>query len=214
MFPLFETISIENHQASNLPLHQARMDRSYLHQFGNPNPFDLVELFNQLILPTAAHQLKWRLCYNQHKTTSTIEPYRMRSIKSLKLAHVSPSFDYAYKYTDRTPFDALKSRNPEADEIIIVKEGLITDSSYSNLVLKKGNKLYTPARPLLKGVQREYLIQNKLIEECDLFAKELFQYSEILLINAMLPIDNCPKIKVAEVLPDGNRNETIDKQRE
>lgn len=199
MFPLFETISIENRQASNLSLHQARMDRSYLHQYGTQNPFDLIELFNQLILPSA-HQLKWRLCYNQHETTSTIDVYRMRSINSLKLVHVSPSFDYAYKYTDRTPFDALKSRNPEADEIIIVKEGLITDSSYSNLILRKGAKLYTPAQPLLKGVQREYLIQNKIIKECDIFAKELFQYSEILLVNAMLPIDNCPKIKVNKIL--------------
>ena len=89
--------------------------------------------------------------------------------------------------------------NPEQEneEIIIVKDGLVTDSSYSNLVFRQGNVWYTPSTYLLNGVKRQRLLQQEFIFEREIRPEDLDKYSKVSLINAMLdpgdislPVDN------------------------
>ena len=76
----------------------------------------------------------------------------------------------------------------DADEIIIVKNGRLTDTSYSNIALFDGNRWVTPAHPLLKGTMRQSLIDKGLLEEKDIMAEDFPKYLEVRLINAMMPL--------------------------
>lgn len=61
-------------------------------------------------------------------------PYKMKEIHSLKVVEDN-NIDYTYKSTDRSALNALVAQKDDCDEIIIVKNGLITDTSFTNLAL-------------------------------------------------------------------------------
>jgi 4-amino-4-deoxychorismate lyase len=74
----------------------------------------------------------------------------------------------------------------ECDDILIVKRGHVTDCSFSNIIFRRGNHWYTPWSALLKGTQRQRLIEeNKLIEE-EIRLKDIRSFDTFKLINAML----------------------------
>ena len=76
----------------------------------------------------------------------------------------------------------------DADEIVIVnEEGLLTDSSYTNIALRQENRWYTPRVPLLAGVQRAHLIAEGVLTPRDIPLVTLSAYDRIALINAMMP---------------------------
>lgn len=82
-------------------------------------------------------------------------PYVMRTIRSLQVVE-DDAIDYSFKRCDRTSLSALVARKGECDEIIIVKNGLLTDTSYTNLALFDGHDGSRPANPcwLAPGVPR------------------------------------------------------------
>ena len=54
----------------------------------------------------------------------------------------------------------------DCDDILIVKRGMVTDSSYANIVFRRGKRWYTPWSALLKGTMRLNLLErNKIYEE-------------------------------------------------
>jgi 4-amino-4-deoxychorismate lyase len=79
-------------------------------------------------------------------------------------------------------------------EIIIVKSGYITDSSFSNLVFEKSGYLHTPETPLLAGVQRENLLNQGIITPKKINLKTVHEYENIYLINALLSIEQGIKL--------------------
>jgi 4-amino-4-deoxychorismate lyase len=44
------------------------------------------------------------------------------------------------------------------DDIIIVRNGFVTDASYANLIFRKGDEWFTPATFLLAGTMRAFLL--------------------------------------------------------
>ena len=73
----------------------------------------------------------------------------------------------------------------EADEIIIIKDSFVTDCSIGNLAFRKGTQWFTPNTPLLKGTQREYLLQSGQLQEIEIRQEQLEQFDEIRVINAL-----------------------------
>ena len=107
--------------------------------------------------------------------------------------------DYHLKYADRSIFDALLQKRGSADEILIVKNGLITDTSYTNVVLFDGNQYVTPKSPLLKGTQRAYLLKTGKIIEKEIAVEQLSIYQSVFLINAMMDFSSCPVVAVNSI---------------
>ena len=79
-------------------------------------------------------------------------------------------------------------RNPGFGEILIIKNKKITDTSYSNICLYDGNEWLTPKYPLLKGIRRSVLLDQRKIREEDIRERDLSAFSKIALINAMLDL--------------------------
>ena len=94
---------------------------------------------------------------------------------------------YSYKFLDREALNRLKKEAP-TDEVIFIKEGMVTDSSYANLVFSDGVKWYTPTTFLLNGTCRQRLLKEGKIEERPIFQEDITSFRYIGLINAMLDL--------------------------
>ena len=115
----------------------------------------------------------------------TYAPYQMRQVSSLHLV-VSDTIDYTYKSAHREELNALYAQKGMADDILIVRNGYLTDTSIANVALYDGDTWFTPAHPLLRGTKRSEFLDRQLIVEKDIPQICLKDYSHIMLFNAMI----------------------------
>lgn len=127
---------------------------------------------------------KCRVIYNTHIQTVEFTPYQIKPIQSLQLVEAN-EIDYSHKYLDRSIFSHLLEKST-ADDILIVKNGFLTDTSYANIVFWDGIRWFTPDTPLLAGTKRQYLLDTNLIESRKLRPKDLQHFTHARLINALL----------------------------
>lgn len=181
-----ETIKISNGKAANLPYHQARMERTIRHFFPQL-ALNAMPRLQDLITPKDSMSLfKARVVYGAHGVELVeYAPYSMRQISTLKIVH-DDTISYSYKCTDRSVLNALTAQKADCDEIIIVKNNLITDTSFTNLAIFDGNSWLTPKHPLLHGTRRAILLDNGLIMEADITVDDLMKAKRIRLFNAMI----------------------------
>jgi 4-amino-4-deoxychorismate lyase len=78
----------------------------------------------------------------------------------------------------------------KAEEIIIVRNNHITDTSFSNLLFLKGKEWFTPTTYLLNGVQRQHLLKNKKIKETEITLQNIKQFTHFQIINALNDFDD------------------------
>ena len=95
------------------------------------------------------------------------------------------SIDYHLKYSDRSLLDSLFMLRGGSDDVIIVKNGLITDTLISNLIFLEGKDWYTPASPLLKGTCRNRLLAEGRLKEQDIRPADIRNFTGCKLISAM-----------------------------
>lgn len=164
-----ETIKIKNGKALALPYHQARMERT----------------IRRFFPALASEEIKLSSHGIQGVEAIEYAPYKMKEIHSLKVVEDN-NIDYTYKSTDRSALNALVAQKDDCDEIIIVKNGLITDTSFTNLALFDGNRWLTPKHPLLQGTKRAQLLEAGIIQETDLTLEDLRKAEKVSLFNAMI----------------------------
>lgn len=187
---LFETIKVVNKKMLNVSFHNERMNRSRFELFGCRNEWNLnevVEIPNDI----TKDDYKCRVIYSDTIKDIEFRKYIPRKIDHLKLLQCD-EIDYSYKYLDRSVFEELLKKNNcrENEDILIVKNGRITDTTYSNIVLFDRIEWHTPLSPLLKGTKRAKLIFHKRILEKDILVEDLQHYEKLVLINAMLEFDS------------------------
>jgi len=195
---LVETIRIDNGKLLNIHFHNERMSRTLYYIYGIKIDADLEKTIE--VPPEASKGIcKCRVLYDDKSVTMEFIPYVIRQIRSLKIIH--SDICYPYKYVFRDKINALFDLRGECDDILIVKYGKLTDSSYSNVILKdmEGN-WKTPATYLLPGTRRASLLKSGLIEEADIPLSELSGYSELKLINAMIGIEDTEGIPVENII--------------
>jgi len=94
----------------------------------------------------------------------------------------------------------LWNQRQNFDDVLIVKQGYITDTSYSNIVFWDGEKWITPETFLLPGTQRSRLIQEGLIFPAEVKPADIKYFSHAKLINAMLDFNLTPSIATYAIL--------------
>ena len=72
------------------------------------------------------------------------------------------------------------------DEIIIEKEGYLTDTTISNIAFYDGEKWVTPSHPLLPGTMRAKLLDEGFLHKKEIKKEDLKNYSQIALMNSMI----------------------------
>jgi para-aminobenzoate synthetase/4-amino-4-deoxychorismate lyase len=93
-----------------------------------------------------------------------------------------------HKTTRRTCYDEARATRPDCTDVMLwTRDGHLTESTYANIVLRFGEKRYTPPLEggLLPGVFRRHLLETGEIEERLLTVDDLAKADEILLINSV-----------------------------
>ena len=195
MYPLFETICILDGQPQHLPFHQARLERAWLALYSEPAPF-LIEKVLSVPADYRRGRVKCRFSYGREGMHAGFTHYRPKAIRCLKLV-ADQAIEYPHKYTDRSRLEQLLARSGKCNEILIVKNGCITDTSYTNIVLYDGEQWVTPDRPLLRGTARERLLAGGVITPRKIRVEDIPRYESFRLINAMLAFREQPARSVS-----------------
>ena len=185
---LVETISIIDGKALHLEYHQKRLNMSQKALFSN---FSLICLSDILKPPLNSEQLKCRVIYADELIDISYAIYHEKVVKNLKL--IESDIDYSFKYSNREELNALYTKREDADDVLIAKNGLITDVSIANIAFWDGYRWITPKSPLLKGTTRERLIKNGFLVQRDIKIDEIKKFESFALMNAMIgfkPIKN------------------------
>ncbi len=200
MNPCLETIKIENRQLCNISYHNERFNRTRQALFNCAEEIDLQDI---VVIPAEVKSdiYKCRVIYSNQIQTVEFSLYQPKIVQSLQLIQAN-DLDYSYKYLDRSAFANLLSK-VTTDDILIVKNGFLTDTSYANIVFWDGQKWLTPAIPLLFGTKRQALLDAGEIIEAALKPADLKHFKFAKLINAMLDWESSAVIqtyKVSEIL--------------
>lgn len=183
MYQLLETIKCTDGKLFNIEFHQARCEKAQKEYFGiSPK----IKLNTEISIPETAKNglFRCRVTYSERIDSIEFFPYKTRKINSLKLVE-SNEIDYKYKYADRGKLNQLFEKRGICDDIIILKNGYITDSFVANPVFFDGEKWFTPDTPLLPGTQRAKLLQERKIFEIRITPQDLTKYQKVGLINAL-----------------------------
>lgn len=186
--PCLETICLLDGQLLNLNYHEARLNRTRTELLGAGELWSLEKLLSNYDLPKQG-LFKCRLIYDLALLKFEWEPYQRRPITSLKKVY-DDQISYSYKYLDRSSLATLFGQKEDKDDVLIIKNGLLTETSYCSIALYNGTEWHTPATPLLNGTQRQLLIDSGSIKEISIEENNLSQYSHIRLFNAMIPWEN------------------------
>lgn len=177
-----ETIRIENGKAWNIALHEERMNRTRRFFFGKVTDLHLCAYLHP---EACSGRTRCRVTYGDEVVRVEYFPYHLRQVDTLKLVERN-DIDYAYKRADRSVLDEAFACRGEADEVLIVRRGLLTDTSIANVALWNGEEWHTPAKPLLEGTYRRALLDKGVIKETDIPVTSLKAYRYIRLFNAMI----------------------------
>ncbi|MGF1533340.1 MAG: aminotransferase class IV [Bernardetiaceae bacterium] len=190
MPPFIESIACRDGQAQLLPYHQARVRATFAAFFPEHPPLVLSHLLSHIpIPPTGTHKL--RIIYAEQAVRWELLPYQLRPITSLRLVKAD-SISYAFKSEDRRAIQSLFQERGTADDILMIRDNYLTDSSYANVVCWRNGKGFTPHLPLLPGVQRAYLLEARQIEALPITVQSLLRdFEAVSLINAMIPLGGC-----------------------
>lgn len=198
MCQLVESLKLKDGVIQNLEYHQSRMNRSMEELFPDAARIDLKTVIS-IPANCTSGVYKVRVLYGNAVGKIEIEPYTYRTIQSLKVVH-QEDVDYHLKYTDRQILQELFARRGDCDDIIIIKNDLVTDSFAANLLFYDGKKWFTPTAPLLKGTKRQLLLNLGIIFEKEIREEDIRSYLKVGLINAIIDFEEMPVIIVDHIV--------------
>jgi len=172
----FETIKCEDEEVFNLHYHNQRISRTIGMNIN----------LQEYIYPPNNKLLKCKVIYDQDGIIN-IEylPYKERDINSFKII-IDNQIEYKFKSIDRKNIDKLYNKKVNCNEIIIIKNGYITDTSIANIAIFENGIWLTPKKPLLQWTTLDRLIDLDYIKQSNITLKQLQQTSKIALMNAMI----------------------------
>ena len=188
-----ETIRVEDGIYFHLSYHQNRYEE-VLKSF---NAKKIQNLETYLDAPKKG-LYRCRLIYTAQQVVSVeyIE-YKKKDIKSLKLVY-DDEIEYPFKYENRDDINKLFRLREDCDDVLIVKNGLLTDTSIANIALYDG-EWKTPRNPLLKGITRKRYLDDAKIVEADIQVNDINKFTKIALLNAMIDFDIIREYNIKDI---------------
>ncbi|MGK0256090.1 MAG: 4-amino-4-deoxychorismate lyase [Arcobacteraceae bacterium] len=182
----FETIKCNDCEIFNLSYHEKRIANTIGKNINLQN----------YVYPINSKLLKCKVVYNEDEVINvSFQPYSKKIITTFKLVY-DDTINYQYKSENRENLEHLYLQRESADEIIIVKNNLITDTTIANIAIFLDGQWFTPKVPLLKGTARQRYIDNLKIKEMDISGDMLMKAQKIALLNAMIDFDTIDDYKI------------------
>lgn len=184
----FETVKCDDYEVFNLDYHNRRI----------ANTIGLNINLQEYIYAPSSELFRCKVIYDESGILSVdYFVYKKREIKSFKLIY-DDKIEYSKKYLSRNKLDELYSKKDKEDEIIIVKNGFITDTSIANIAVLYENRWLTPKKALLEGTTKQRYLDTKELYEFDITVEMLKKSSKIALLNAMIDFDILDEFYVLE----------------
>lgn len=184
MCRFIESIQLRNGVFKRLKLHQVRLQKAMAAFYPNVPVIDLSLVLKQSEYPTEG-LFKCRIVYNSEIRQMDFSTYVRREIQTLCVVETDMA-SVSYKSEDRSTLNAAFAKRGDCDDVLLVRNGLLADSSYCNVALFDGESWVTPRLPLIYGVNRaQLLLEGKLIEK-DVKLDDLLNFHSICLFNAMI----------------------------
>ncbi|MFX4234391.1 aminotransferase class IV family protein [Aliarcobacter butzleri] len=184
----FETIKCEDFEVFNLDYHQKRV----------ANTIGLNINLQEYINPISEELLRCKLIYDENGVVDVLYfPYKKREIKSFKIIFDN-EIEYSKKYLNRAKLDELYEKKDDCDEVIIIKDGIVTDTTIANIAIFYENSWITSKNCLLGGTTRARLLEEKKLFEKDITLDMLKNASKVALMNAMIGFDEIKNFKIKE----------------
>lgn len=182
-----ETLHIAHGQILRLAYHQKRVEKTLLDTGGSMSAFSLCQLFADNPPPLTKERLRCRVLYDAAAVVQCMEylPYQPRPLRSLRLVEAG-KLVYDRKWADRSALDALFALRGSADDVLLVRDGRIMDTTIANVAFWDGRHWYTPAEPLLHGTHRSALLAEGVLHERHITLDDLSQYFYLRPLNALL----------------------------
>ncbi len=128
------------------------------------------------------------MIYDAEIRSVEITPYKKKEMRQLKIVYDN-TISYDYKFENRAELENLFSQRDDCDDVVIIKNYQVTDTSYANLIFKRNNQWFTPKTFLLNGTIRRLLLERKIILEEKITINDLQRYEKVKLINALVQFD-------------------------
>jgi 4-amino-4-deoxychorismate lyase len=196
---LLETIRIAGNEIQALPYHNQRANRARRELLGVKEELDLGRSIEVPVGVSPPGPVKCRVLYARDVRRVEYLPYRLPVVHSLALVH-NDDVAYAYKFADRSALDKLRRRKGKCDDILIIRRGLVTDTSFSNVVFFDGKQYITPARPLLAGTRRRALLDNGTIKTAAIAVGDMKFFSALFLINSMIGLEDNVSLPIHRII--------------
>jgi 4-amino-4-deoxychorismate lyase len=196
---LLESIRLQDGQFDLIGLHEARIKRSLELLSSNPEPTFQLENYLRTFPVPVKGLFKCRLLYGSGFSEPEYLPYQKRNIQSLHLVE-DKGIDYDFKYTKRHDLDWIFHQRGACDDVLMMRNGCVTDTTYCNIAFRKGNEWFTPEHPLLAGVRRELLLQTGVLQTFPGKVESLYEFETFKLFNALINWDEADEIPVQNIL--------------
>lgn len=197
MSQFIESIRVENGEIHLLEEHQKRVHNVFSY-FGRSNVILIDRTIKAMNFPEKG-LFKLRIEYDlEGNTTVELLPYERHIITQFQLM-INNNIDYRFKYKNRTTFLEMKTQ-AEAEEVIIVQNNNITDTSFSNIIFKRDDLWFVPKTYLLNGVQRQWLLKQNKIKEMDITLDNLLNFTHFKLINAMNDMETAITYDIQQII--------------
>jgi 4-amino-4-deoxychorismate lyase len=184
MSRFLETIRISAGVPQHLEWHQRRVDDTFRHFYPAADPITLHDLIRQSPIPEAG-DLRCRILYDDNGHEIGFSPLEPRIVRSLRLTDLPPDYDYQYKYADRRILELAFSRRGDADDVLLLRDGWVTDTSVANVAFLSHGRWYTPVIPLLAGTTWKRLVCAGVIVPRPIHADDLHCYEACVVFNAL-----------------------------
>jgi len=180
MCHFFETLKVKQKEIQNLEFHNQRLN------FTIKKIYDIDANINlkDHVIQKDINLQRCKVIYSKEIEKIEFMPLKKRFFKSFKF--LESDVEYPYKNTNRDKLNYLFDKRDKCDDIIIVKDGLITDSTIANIAIYDGLKWYTPKKPLLHGTQRAKLLKDKSIIEKDIKLKDMKNIVDFAIMNSLI----------------------------
>jgi 4-amino-4-deoxychorismate lyase len=191
-----ETIKVLDGKPCHIEYHQERYEAVFL-AYGRK----ATTLLDQQIADVPKQGLyRCRVLYNlQEQLQISYHKYQKRRVTKLK-ALEAPDVVYDKKYADRTALERLFAKRQVCDDVLIMQNGIIKETSIANVAFLQKGVWYTPKEPLLRGTTRERLLRESRVVECVIRYADIQSYEAVALMNAMIDFDIIANKNIEDII--------------
>ena len=194
-FRFIESIRVFNGRAENLKKHQQRIDNTLAFHFDGRGSILLQEIIRHNPPPETG-LFKLRIVYADAIEKVEYLSYRIPHFRKFQCFSLPEDFEYRFKSANRKIFDEF-SQQAQPDILpVLIQRGLVTDSTFSNLIFKRKDEWFTPAAPLLHGVQLQKIMETHRVQSIEIRKNELKTFDAIYPVNALNPIGSIAPVPV------------------